>query len=131
MSCGSFSHLGCNSDVCDVVSWESGSFFIFATIKHDVSLAVWAIVCVYGPADHSRAADFLGEIQALVGAKQVGAIPIILGGDFNLIRFGADKNKSTGLGSRCSITSLPRLRFGKLHGPVLDTLGLTRSYPRA
>ena len=71
--------LGCNSDVCDVVSWDVGAFFISVTIKHRISLASWAIVCVYGPADHSRAADFLGEIQSLVGAKQGANIPIVLG----------------------------------------------------
>ena len=48
-------------------------------------------MCVYGPADHSRSADFLSEIQVLVGTKQAADIPIILGGDFNLIR-SADKN---------------------------------------
>ena len=57
-----------------------------------MSLAKWAIVCVYGPADHSRAAKVLGEIQALVGTKLAADIPIVLGGDFNLIRSGADKN---------------------------------------
>ena len=40
--------LGCNNDVCDVVSWELGAFFIFAMIKHRVTLATWAIVCAYG-----------------------------------------------------------------------------------
>ena len=84
--------LGCNSDVCDVVRWDAGTFFIPVTIKHMISFVSWAIVCVYGPADHSRAADFLGEIQSLVGAKQAANIPIVLGGDFNLIRTGADKN---------------------------------------
>ena len=78
--------------MCDIVTWDVGSFFITVTIKHRTSLATWAIVCVYGPADHSRSADFLREIQALVGAKQAANIPIVLGGDFNLIRSSADKN---------------------------------------
>ena len=41
---------------------------------------------------HSRATDVLGKIQALVGTKQAADIPVVLGGDFNLIRSGADKN---------------------------------------
>ena len=64
--------------MCDVVNWDVGSFFISVTIKHRVSLASWTIVCVYGPA------DFLGEIQDLVGAKQAADIPIVLGG--NVVR---------------------------------------------
>ena len=60
-------------------------------------------MCVYGPADHSRAADFLSEIQVLVGAKQAANIPIILGGDFNLIRSSADKNNCNIDWSRISL----------------------------
>ena len=50
------------------------------------------IVSVYGPADHARSADFLGEITTLVGAKRAANLPVVVSGDFNLIRSGADKN---------------------------------------
>lgn len=84
--------LGCNRDVCDVLAWESGVFFIAATIRHRVTALSWVIICVYGPADHSRSGDFLGEILALVGAKRAANTPLVIGGDFNLIRSGVDKN---------------------------------------
>jgi hypothetical protein len=44
---------------------------------------------IYGPADHSRSAEFLQEISNKVEASDV---PIIMGGDFNLIRAAHDKN---------------------------------------
>ncbi|XP_073362962.1 uncharacterized protein [Aegilops tauschii subsp. strangulata] len=55
-------------------------------------MATWVIVSVYGPADHARSAYFLGEITTLVGAKRAANLPVVVGGDFNLIRSGADKN---------------------------------------
>lgn len=86
--------LGCNRDCCDVVNWEFGSFFLAATICHRASRISWTVVFVYGPADHARTGDFLGEIQTLAGSLRARNLPVVLGGDFNLIRSGADKNNS-------------------------------------
>lgn len=86
--------LGCNCDCCDVVNWEFGSFFLAATICHRASRISWTVVSVYGPADHARTGDFLGEIQTLAGSLCARNLPIVLGGDFNLIRSGVDKNNS-------------------------------------
>ena len=44
---------------------------------------------VYGPADHRRTDDFLSELSAAVEAC---TFPLVVGGDFNLIRGSADKN---------------------------------------
>jgi endonuclease/exonuclease/phosphatase family metal-dependent hydrolase len=46
---------------------------------------------IYGPVDHSRARSFLDEISAKVAAT---TRPLIMGGDFNLIRAPEDKNNS-------------------------------------
>src|SRR3954469_19694826 len=86
--------MGCKSNVCDVIVWELGVFFIAATIKHRASGLSWVVVCVYGPADHSRSAAFLLELTNLVGAKRAINMPFMVGGDFNLIRSGPDKNNA-------------------------------------
>ena len=86
--------LGCNKDVCDVLHWDVGVFLLSATIKHRVSGLSWVVVCVYGPADHSRSPAFLLELTNLVGAKRDINLPVVVGGDFNLIRSGADKNNA-------------------------------------
>jgi hypothetical protein len=49
----------------------------------------WEIIIVYGPADHRRSATFLEELSRKVSASQ---LPVVIGGDFNLIRSADDKN---------------------------------------
>jgi hypothetical protein len=44
---------------------------------------------IYGPADHALSASFLQELSLKV---QNTPLPIIMGGDFNLLRTGQDKN---------------------------------------
>lgn len=86
--------LGCNRDCCDVLSWSLGIHFVSVTVKHQASARTWAVVAVYGPADHSLSANFLGEIRSLVHDLDLAQIPVLVGGDFNLIRSGADKSNS-------------------------------------
>jgi hypothetical protein len=47
------------------------------------------VTLVYGPADHGRTTDFLLEIEGFVSSA---AFPVVIGGDFNLIRGRDDKN---------------------------------------
>ena len=84
--------LGFCSDTFEVLTWEVGIFFIAANIRVRASLRELVIVQVYGPADHSRSAEFLGELEAKVREVSVAQLPLMVGGDFNLIRSGADKN---------------------------------------
>ena len=84
--------MGCNEDVCEVLAWDFGVFCIMATVRQRASNLVWAVIGVYGPADHSRSAGFLDEVSAMVGAKRAANLSVLVGGDFNLIRLGSDKN---------------------------------------
>uniref|UniRef100_A0A453CMW0 Endonuclease/exonuclease/phosphatase domain-containing protein n=1 Tax=Aegilops tauschii subsp. strangulata TaxID=200361 RepID=A0A453CMW0_AEGTS len=84
--------LGFCSDTFEVLTWEVGIFFIAANIRVRASLRELVIVQVYGPADHSRSAEFLVELEAKVREVSVAQLPLMVGGDFNLIRSGADKN---------------------------------------
>ena len=129
--------MGCTKDICDVIAWEPGTFYIAATVRHRVSMATWVIVSVYGPADHARSVDFLGEITTLVGAKRAANMLFVVGGDFNLIRSGADKNNDNVDWARVSLsnnaiaaaalceiaTTCVRLRWtNKQHMPVCSVL---------
>jgi endonuclease/exonuclease/phosphatase (EEP) superfamily protein YafD len=49
------------------------------------------IMGIYGPTDHAFSREFLGEISDKFARAE---FPIIMGGDFNLIRSEEDKNNN-------------------------------------
>jgi hypothetical protein len=75
--------IGVDKEVATVLCEEQGAFF------HSVNLSMieddftWMLVNVYIPAHDDRKLDFLEEIQNKIMATE---IPIMLGGDFNLVR---------------------------------------------
>ena len=83
--------LGVNEDVFEVKGWSSGSYFIRADILQLDTTQTRSLFVVYGPADHRRTDDFLAEISSAVEACP---FPLVVGGDFNLIRGSADKNNN-------------------------------------
>jgi hypothetical protein len=83
--------LGFRDDKFEVGEWRKGAFFISATILQRNNNLKWRFVLVYGPADHSRTAEFLGELVDEVGRN---SLPIVVGGDFNLIRLAGDKSNA-------------------------------------
>ena len=83
--------LGFCGATYEVLSWEAGTFFLAANIRVRASLCELVVVQVYGPADHSRSTEFLGELEAKVLAVAATHVPLMVGGDFNLIRSDADQ----------------------------------------
>jgi exonuclease III len=85
--------LGFRDECFEVGAWRKGSFFISADIFHRCKRLIWTCILVYGPADHSRTREFLDELVSEVEACQH---PLIVGGDFNLIRGSRDKSNDKG-----------------------------------
>jgi hypothetical protein len=83
--------LGVNEDTFDVLGWGSGAFFLRVDVRQLDTAKVWSLFVVYGPADHQRSGDFLAELSLAFGACH---LPLVVGGDFNLIRGSEDKNNS-------------------------------------
>ena len=71
-----------------------GSFYIADHFRIRASLRELVVIQVYGSADHAQSAEFLGELQEKVTMVTAAGLPVLVGGDFNLIRSGADKNNS-------------------------------------
>jgi hypothetical protein len=69
--------------------WRKGVFFISAKILQRNINMIWCFMLVYGPADHGRTDEFLGELERAVADCQV---PLVIAGDFNLIRSAGDKS---------------------------------------
>jgi exonuclease III len=81
--------LGLRDSVFDVGRVALGQFFISASILCRADNFKFEFIGVYGPADHAFTQVFLQEISARVAASD---LPILMGGDFNLLRDAADKN---------------------------------------
>jgi hypothetical protein len=49
----------------------------------------WVMITVYGPVNHELSGVFLEEIGDV---QNQSALPVLIGGDFNLIREASNKN---------------------------------------
>jgi exonuclease III len=83
--------MGIRDDAFEVGAVDQGSFFLSATLYHRESKFKFELIGVYGPADHSRSIQFLLDLENKV---QRSSFPIVVLGDFNLIRGAQDKNNS-------------------------------------
>jgi len=72
--------LGCDQAIFEVLAWDAGTFFLAGHIRHRQSQRELVVIQVYRPADHSRSADFLGELQSKVLSVSSSLIPLVVGG---------------------------------------------------
>jgi hypothetical protein len=83
--------VGVRSDTIDVLASSDGEYHIKLTIQNKADDFIWSLVAVYGAAQDTFKADFLRELVNLAKDNQY---PMIIGGDFNLLRFQHKKSKS-------------------------------------
>jgi hypothetical protein len=81
--------LGFRDEFFEVGEWRMGSFFLGATVYQRNNKMKWCFIMVYGPANHGRTEEFLGELERIVLASPY---PVVVGGDFNLIHAAGDKS---------------------------------------
>ena len=81
--------LGLKSDFLELESHEVKEFCICATIRNRISNFRWILIIVYGPAHHDLSPRFLEELDNCCYAA---TLPLLLGGDFNLIRACEEKS---------------------------------------
>ena len=75
--------LGAKEDTFEIEDMDSGDFFVSMSLTHRRSSFRWEVIIVYGPADHSRSPAFLLELKSKV---ERCSSPVVVAGDFNLIR---------------------------------------------
>lgn len=85
--------VGIKDDILEVEGWIKGNYYIEAIIRDRLTNFRWRLIVVYGPANHSFSKDFITELEERV---HVFALPVLLGGDFNLIRERSDKSSGQG-----------------------------------
>nr|XP_040245223.1 uncharacterized protein LOC120964531 [Aegilops tauschii subsp. strangulata] len=83
--------LGVKDDTFEVGGMDRGEFFVGMDVFKRALNFKWDIVIVYGPADHRRSETFLAELRRKVAAAQ---LPVVVGGDFNLLRSPEGKNNN-------------------------------------
>jgi endonuclease/exonuclease/phosphatase family metal-dependent hydrolase len=83
--------LGIKDESFEVGSIDLGPFLLSATVFQRESKFKFEIVGVYGPADHARSATFLNDLESKV---ENCSNPVVVLGDFNLIRGAQDKNNA-------------------------------------
>lgn len=102
--------LGVNSDVFEILNSELGRHYIDVLLKEKRFGATWHLVLVYGPAQVEDKENFLTEFARLCNGCQG---PVVIGGDFNIIRKITEKNKPC---------SLPR--WSHIFNSIIETAGL-------
>ena len=78
-------------DSLEVEGHEIMNFCIWANIRDRLSNFRWSLVIVYGLAYHDLSAVFLDELDSLCASA---SLPLLIGGDFNLIRSCEEKNSA-------------------------------------
>jgi hypothetical protein len=82
--------VGVRSDTMDILASSDGDYHIKLTIQNRADDFIWSLVAVYGAAQDAFKADYLHE---LVNLAKDNPYPILIGGDFNLLRFQHKKSK--------------------------------------
>lgn len=81
--------MGVDLDIFAISGKNSGCFYISCDIRNKIDNFCWRFVAVYGPAYEELKQDFLDELNSICASC---SIPILVGGDFNLIRLAAEKS---------------------------------------
>jgi exonuclease III len=81
--------MGVRDSSFEVGVVDMGQFYLSTSILNRANKRIVTIIGIYGPADHGRSGAFLEEVSAKVARTNT---PLLMGGDFNLIRAACDKN---------------------------------------
>ena len=82
---------GVRKDKFDVTEVSRGRFHVKVTVFHFKIQLKWCWIIIYRAAHEEEKENFLIEL-AEVCADQ--SLPLLIGGDFNLLRFASEKNEA-------------------------------------
>ena len=81
--------LGIKDNSLELLDFMHGEFHIKLHLRNKSDNFIWSLVAVYGAAQDEFKAAFLRE---LVNLAKDNPYPILIGGDFNILRYQQDKN---------------------------------------
>jgi hypothetical protein len=82
--------MGVDLDTFDIGAIEEGYYYVKFHLCNKDSDFKWALVGVYGPAQNPPKEQFLTELAHMTSHEW---LPILMGGDFNILRHAHEKNK--------------------------------------
>lgn len=85
--------VGIDSEKLNIIGEVIGRYFIRLKLSNVDNKKVWDLMIVYGAAQVEQKADFLTELAKEVYSQSP---PLMVGGDFNILRKESEKNKSGG-----------------------------------
>lgn len=85
--------VGINTEKFNVLDVSKGKFCVKLELMDNDTKAHWDLVVVYGAAQNEEKSSFLSNLADLLHHQKN---PIVMGGDFNIIRKESEKNKSGG-----------------------------------
>jgi hypothetical protein len=83
---------GIRNDRFDVENFETGEFMIIANVFDKSLNKHWSLANVYGLAQDEFKDSFLIELSSFCFKAKY---PMLIGGDFNILRFSSEKTKSS------------------------------------
>jgi exonuclease III len=81
--------VGVNLGKFEIFSWYKKKYCVMVSLKNKTDKFIWNFVAVYGTAYEEHKQEFLDELSSLTLNN---SLPIVFGGDFNLVRKSEDKN---------------------------------------
>jgi hypothetical protein len=82
--------VGVKKELYDVGAFSQGDFMLQLNLWDKFNKVKWNLLIVYGAAHEEQKMNFLSELSAFCSKNQE---PILVGGDFNIIRYAFEKNK--------------------------------------
>jgi hypothetical protein len=86
--------VGVRIDLYDVGSFQQGDYMIQMNLWDKRNKVKWNLLIVYGAAHDEHKLEFLSELSSFCSRN---AEPILIGGDFNIIRFASERNRQCGV----------------------------------
>jgi hypothetical protein len=84
---------GVKKDLYDVGSFQQGEYMLQMNLWDKMNRIKWNFLVVYGAADEENKLDFLSELSSFCSRNKE---PILIGGDFNILRYSSERNRPGG-----------------------------------
>jgi hypothetical protein len=85
--------VGVNPEFLEIEHTKYLQYSLWVLVRNRLTNFRYWVVDVYGPAHHDSSADFILELSDTCSQED---LPLLMGGDFNLIRSNKDINRGQG-----------------------------------